>query len=126
MKKALKCVKLNILGIALGLVGVGIPLLVYGISVIPSLNANPFPYPYLEWPICFLYVLLGFVISDVQIARYRHKDKNWGDKLPEEIKNKAWSIRYPFYLAAVIVFIFCLFCEIFYLITGSYPFPFTL
>lgn len=123
MTKAFRNIKLYILGLVLGLLGVGIPLGIYGITVIPSLNATPFPYPFLMAAFAFLYLLLGFTISDVQIARWRHKESEYDTKLPQEVKDKAWSIRFPFYLAAAIVLTAFLFLEIWFWISGSYPLP---
>jgi len=123
MKKAFRNIKLYILGLVLGALGVGIPLGIYGITVIPALNANPFPYPFLMAAIAFLYLLLGFTISDIQIARWRHKTSEYDTKLPQEMKDKAWSIRFPFYLAAAVVLSVFLFFEIWYWFSGGYPLP---
>ena len=123
MIKVFKNIKLYILGIVLGILGVGIPLGIYGITVIPSLNATPFPYPYLMAAFAFLYLLLGFTISDVQIARWRHKTSEYDTKLPQDVKDNAWSIRFPFYLAAAIVLTAFLFFEIWFRISGGYPLP---
>ena len=54
MKKAAKSLKLNILGVVFALLGVGIPLGIYGITCIPSVNADPFPYIYLMFALAFL------------------------------------------------------------------------
>ena len=123
MKNAAKSIKLNILGAILGILGVGIPLGIYGITCIPALNASPFPYIYLIFIFAFLYLLIGFVVSDIQIARWRRKTSEYDSKLPEEVKNKAWSIRYPFYLGFVIVFLVALVFEIIYWVSGGYPLP---
>ena len=123
MKNAAKSVKLNILGVVLGLFGVGLPIGIYGITCIPSLNASPFPYIYLMFIFAFLYLLIGFVVSDIQIARWRRKNSQYDSVLPDEVKNKAWAIRYPLYLAFAIVFLTCLGFEICYWITKDYPFP---
>ena len=123
MKKAAKSLKLNIIGAVIGLFGIGIPLGIYGITCIPSLNATPFPYIYLMFALAFLSLLLGFVVSDVQNARWRHKNSEYDTKLPEEIVDKAWSIRYPFYLGFVIIFSACMFFEIWFWISGEYPLP---
>ena len=123
MKKALRNVKLYIIGVILAVVGVGIPFGIYGITLIPALNAEPFPYIYLLAAILFLYILLGFVISDIQTVRWRRKNAEYDTKLPEDVKDKAWSIRFPFYFAAIIVLIVILFFEIWYWVSGGYPLP---
>ena len=121
MKKAMKSLKLNLLGVGIGTLGFLIPFGIYGITMIPSLNANPFPFLWLVGVLMILFVLLGFIISDIQIARWRRKNKEWDTILPEEIKDKAWRIRYPFYLAALILLVIFLFFEIWYWISGTYP-----
>ncbi len=123
MKKAAKNYKLYIIAAALVVGGFGIPFGIYWITMIPSLNTDAFPFLYLLWIIMVVYVLLGFLISDIQIARWRHKEKEWDTKLPQEVKDKAWKIRYPFYLAAAVMLLICLFFEIWALIAGSYPLP---
>ena len=123
MEKAFRNVKLYVIGVILAVVGVGIPLGIYGITMIPSLNAEPFPYMYLFAALDFLYILLGFAISDVQIARWRRKTANYDTKLPQDVKDKAWSVRFPFYLAALILLVVILFFEIWFWVTKQYPLP---
>ncbi len=123
MKNAAKSLKLNILAVVMAILGVGVPLGIYGITCIPSLNADPFPYVYLMFALAFLLLLIGFVIPDIQNARWRHKNSNYDGKLPEEVVNKAWSIRYPFFLAFAIIFTVCLFFEIWFWVSGNYPLP---
>ena len=123
MKTAMKSLKLNILGAVFALLAIGIPLGIYGITCIPSLNANPFPYVYLMFALAFLLLLIGFVVPDIQVARWRHKNSAYDTKLPQEVSDKAWSIRYPFFLAFVVVFAVCLFFEIWFWISGNYPLP---
>ena len=123
MKKALKTPKYYFIGLALATIGLAVPFGVYGITMIPSLNANPFPYMYLLYVFFLVYILLGFVISDIQVARWRKKTANYDNKLPDEVKDKAWAIRFPFYFAAVILAHVILVFEIIYFATGAYPFP---
>ena len=123
MKNAAKNIKLNILGVVLGILGIGIPLGIYGITVIPSLNTNPFPYMYLIYIFAVLYVLIGFVVSDIQNARWRRKNAEYDTKLPQDVKDRAWKIRYPLYMAAAIVLTFAITFEILYWILGHYPLP---
>ncbi len=121
MKKAATSLKLNIIAIVLVVGGFGIPFGIYWITMIPSLNTSAFPFLYLLWVIALVYILLGFLISDIQIARWRKKEKEWDTKLPQEVKDKAWSIRYPFYLAGVVILLICIFFDVWALIAGSYP-----
>ena len=104
------------------IIGVGIPFGIFGISLIPALNADPFPYPYLLPVFPVLYLLLGFAISDIQIARWRRKNAEYDTKLPEDVKDKAWQIRFPFYFAALVLFLVFISFEIYYFIANAYPF----
>ena len=123
MKKAFHNFKLYILGIALAIFGIGLPLGIYGITMIPSLNVDPFQYPFLMVALAFLYALIGFAVSDIQIARWRRKNAEYDTKLPQEVKDKAWSIRFPFYLAVSIMLIVILFFEVWFWVAKDYPFP---
>ena len=87
MKKAFHNFKLYILGIALAIFGIGLPLGIYGITMIPSLNVDPFQYPFLMVALAFLYALIGFAVSDIQIARWRRKNAEYDTKLPQEVKD---------------------------------------
>lgn len=124
MKNAFKKVHLYFIGSGLGIFGIILPLAIYWITCIPSLNANPFPYIYLHLVFVLVYLFLGWTISDIQNARWRHKNSDFDSKLPDEQREKAWSIRIPFYLAAIVVLLFVFVFEIIYWITGGYPFPF--
>ena len=123
MKKAFRSPALYFIGLGLIVVGLGIPFGIYLITLIPSLNADPFPYPYLLPVFPFLYLLIGFAVSDVQIARWRRKNAEYDTKLPQDVKDKAWQIRFPFYFAAAILLVVFLTFEIWYFVSGSYPFP---
>lgn len=46
-----------------------------------------------------IFLAVGFVWQDIYKARHRKKTKNWNDKLPGEISNKAWKIFAPFLIA---------------------------
>lgn len=122
MKKALRTPKLYVIAAILTFVGVLIPFGILGITLIPALNADPFPYPYLLPVFPFLYVLLGFAISDVQIARWRRKNGEYDTKVPEEIIDNAWQIRLPFYLSAAILFLVFIFFEVWFFVAHAYPF----
>lgn len=123
MNKALRSPKLYVIAAILTFLGIAIPFGIYGITLIPALNADLFPYQYLLPVFPFLYLLIGFAVSDVQIARWRHKNSEYDTKLPQDVKDKAWSIRFPFYLAAAVLLSIFLFFEIWFWISGNYPFP---
>ena len=122
MKKALRTPKLYIIAAILIFLGLLIPFGIFGITMIPAVNADPFPYPYLLPVFPFVYLLLGFSISDVQIARWRRKNAEYDTKLPQEVKDNAWQIRLPFYLSALVLFLVFIFFEFWYLFAHAYPF----
>lgn len=122
MKNALKSKKVYIIGGILGLIGVGVPFGILGITLIPSLNVSPFSsYPYLLGAFCFLYLLAGFVWGDLKDANYRRKNKKWDDKLDDETKTMIWKRRLPFYLGAIITAIPFIVVNIIWAINGSIP-----
>ena len=122
MKKALRTPKLYLIGAILIFIGLLIPFGIFGITMIPAVNADPFPYPYLLPVFPFLYLLLGFAISDVQIARWRRKNAEYDTKLPQEVVDKAWTIRFPFYFSALVLFLVFIFFEIWFFVAHAYPF----
>ena len=109
MKSVFKTPKYYIIGGVLAFVGLAIPFGIYGITIIPALNATPFAYIYLLWAIMAVYFLLGFVIADIRIARHRRKTQNYDGKLDDETRMKAWAIRFPFYFASAVMFTVALF-----------------
>jgi len=108
------------------LVGLGVPFGIYGITCIPSLNLDPFPYPWLLWAITAIYFLLGFIIADIQVARHRRKTKNFDGKIEEDVRDKAWSIRFPFFFASAVLLTVGSVFEIWAFVAGSYPLPFSI
>lgn len=121
MKKAFKNKRVYILGSILTVLGVGVPFLILVITLNVE-NAQAFAYPALLGAFAAVYLLVGFVWGDLHTVIYRRKNKNWDDPVPEEIKVESWVRRWPFYLAAIIVFAVFMVFEIIFWITGSYPF----
>ena len=121
MKKAFKNKRVYILGSILTVLGVGVPFLVLVITLNVE-NAQAFAYPALLGAFAAVYLLVGFVWGDLHTVIYRRKNKNWDDPVPEEIKVESRVRRWPFYLAAIIVFAVFMVFEIIFWITGSYPF----
>ena len=120
MKNALKKFKVWIIAIALIVGGIGIP---FGLFFITLNFADNFT---IEYPITLglfaaIYLLIGFIWGDLYVANWRRKNKNWDDKLPDEIKESAWTRHWPFYLAAITVFLVFISFEITYWISGGYP-----
>lgn len=122
MKDAFKDYKIYVIGGILGLLGVGIPLGILGITLIPSLNVAPFDgYLYLMGAIMIFYFFVGFIWGDLKEASYRRKEKKWDDKLDETMKTTLWKRRLPFYLAGLIVLIVFAGFDIAWAITNSIP-----
>ena len=120
MKNSLKNWKVWLITIILSVVGVGVPFALFFIT-----NAIPDVYA-IQYPITLglfaaIYVLAGFIWGDLYVANVRRKTKNWDDKLPDDIKVKAWNRHWPFYLAAATVFLVFISFEIVYWIFGGYP-----
>ncbi len=120
MKNALKKWKVWLFTIIMSVAGVGIPFAVFFItSAIPKCPAVG--YPILLGLFAAIYLLVGFVWGDLYVANWRRKNKKWDDKLPEEIREKAWTRHWPFYLAAATVFLVFISFEIVYWVSGGYP-----
>ena len=121
MKNALKKKKVWIIAAILATVAIGLPFLILVITLnIPK--ARPFQYPILHGAFFAVYILVGFVWSDLHTVAYRRKTKNWDGEVPEEIKTESWSRGLPFYLAAIATIVVFLVFEIIYWTTKSYPF----
>ena len=121
MKNALKNWKIWMFTAIMSVVGVGLPFLILVITLnVP--DAPAFYYPALLGAFAAIYLLVGFIWGDLYVANWRRKNKNWDDKLPDEVREKAWTRHWPFYLAAVTVFLVFISFEIVFWVTGSYPF----
>ena len=121
MKNALKNWKIWMLTAIMSVVGVGLPFLILVITLnVP--DAPAFYYPALLGAFAAIYLLVGFIWGDLYVANWRRKNKNWDDKLPDEVREKAWTRHWPFYLAAVTVFLVFISFEIVFWVTGAYPF----
>lgn len=121
MKNALKKLRVWLIAAALGTIGIGVPFLVLVITLNLE-NTRAFNYPILLGLFSAVYLLIGFIWGDLYVVGYRRREKNWDGQLPENIKESAWSRRFPFYLAAASVFLVFISFEIIYWISGSYPF----
>ena len=121
MKNALKNWKIWMFTAIMSVVGVGLPFLILVITLnVP--DAPAFYYPALLGAFAAIYLLVGFIWGDLYVANWRRKNKNWDDKLPDEVREKAWTRHWPFYLAAVTVFLVFISFEIVFWVTGAYPF----
>ena len=121
MKNALKNWKIWMFTAIMSVVGVVLPFLILVITLnVP--DAPAFYYPALLGAFAAIYLLVGFIWGDLYVANWRRKNKNWDDKLPDEVREKAWTRHWPFYLAAVTVFLVFISFEIVFWVTGAYPF----
>ena len=120
MKNALKNVKVWIIGGVISVVGIGLPFLIFVITLNID-NAYPFQYPLLHGAIAAICLLIGYIWGDLHGVAYRRKEKNWDDKLPDEIKTECWVRRWPFFFGAITTFTVFLVFDIIFMITGSYP-----
>ena len=120
MKNALKKWKVWMFTAIMSVGGIGISFSVFFIT---ANFANNFTvqYPILLGLFAAIYLLIGFIWGDLYVANWRRKTKNWDEKLPEDIRTNAWTRHWPFYLAAITVFLVFISFEIVYWITGGYP-----
>lgn len=120
MKNALKNWKIWVIAAALAVGGITIS---FGAFLITANFVENFTaqYPILLGLFAAIYLLVGFIWGDLYVANWRRKTKKWDDKLPDEIREKAWIRHWPFYLAAATVFLVFISFEIVFWITGSYP-----
>ncbi len=49
--------------------------------------------------------LVGYVIGDVYVAKYRRTTKKWADKLPDDKRVILWNKRASLWFAAAVLFI---------------------
>ncbi len=123
MKDSLKDWRVYVEAIVLTVIGLGVPFLVLGISLIPSFNFSPFEgYPYLEAIFMAVYFLIGFLWGDIKSASWRKKNKKYDGELPQEVKTTCWQRRWPFFLAAAALLIAFIVIDIYYGVTHHFPF----
>ncbi len=56
---------------------------------------------YLLFGIGVVCLLIGYVASDLAKNKHRRKTKNWAGKLPDELIERLWEIRTPWFIAFV-------------------------
>lgn len=117
MKKALKDFRTYLFAIALSVLSIGLPYLLFFLVR----EKEPFQYPLLHVAIAATYFLIGFIYADIYIIIYRKKNDAWNDELPQEKKDSAWMRRMPFYMAAILTITVFLVSQVICWITGSYP-----
>lgn len=120
-KESFKNKRIYIIASILSVLGIGVPFLIYAISVFGNNNWQAFEYPLLMWAFVFLYALLGWVIGNSIVNKWRKKEADYDGAAPFEIKKKAWEYRMYFFLPALIILTVCIGLEICVLVTGKYP-----
>ena len=120
MKNALKKPKVWLFAAIMSVGEIGLS---FGIFFLTSAFIDNFTaeYPILLGLFAAIYLLIGFIWGDLYVANWRRKNKNWYDKLPEDVKTNAWTRHWPFYFAAITVFLVFISFEIVYWISGGYP-----
>jgi len=92
------------------IVAIAIPLLItfgqfYIINYTPWFpDLDPMLPPGLLYFFAILEFLIGFVIGDVYVSKYRHSTKNWAGTLPDKQKKELWQKRAGLWAAAAIIF----------------------
>ena len=71
-------------------------------SYFPDLD--PMLPPGLLYFFAILEFLIGFVIGDIYVSKYRHTTKNWAGTLPDKQKKELWQKRAGLWAAAGILF----------------------
>ncbi len=122
MKQALKNYKVYIATAILTVIGVGLPLLIVGITIWSG-NGNVFNgYIYLMGLLAVVFFFIGFIWGDVISGRWRKKQKDWDGPLPPEIKTTIWVRRWPLYFSAIITILVFVAFDIVYAVAGHFPF----
>lgn len=106
----------------LSVVGIGIPYLLYAISILPSVDWPPFEYEYLLFVFFILYILVGFVSWDLIRVRWRRKNQVYDGPIDKEVVDKSWATAMGIFLAAILLLAVISFNEIYALFNGGvYP-----
>lgn len=119
-KESFKNKRLYVLTGILSVIGLGVPFIIYGISILSD-KMSAFEYPLLMWAFVFIYILIGWVTGNSVINKWRKKEADYDGVAPYEIKKKAWEYRMYFFLPALVILTVCLGLEIYALISGGYP-----
>ena len=122
MRNALKLKRTYIVAAILAVIGLGIPYGIFGITLLPSVDASPFEYEYLLLIFLVVYILAGYVTWDMTRVRWRRKNKVWDGPIDPEIVDKSWGSSMFFFLASIILLIVVAINEIYALANGVYPF----
>jgi hypothetical protein len=122
MKTAFKSVSSYIYGTILVLLGL-VPFVIAIIAYVsPSIDWTFEFYPFVDLGVVALYILVGFIASDVYIIVKKNKTKSWDVPLDEQSATILWKIRVPFIFACVVLGVLALVLEAIRIIGGNYPF----
>lgn len=102
------------------LIGVGVPFLVYGISVWSG--HSPFPYYYLHLIFACVFAFLAYLLGDIVIIKYRKENPEANkEEFPVEINEKIWLLRWPCIFAMITLLLLFAVFFIIYSVTKSWP-----
>ncbi|MDR1697791.1 MAG: hypothetical protein LBR37_02610 [Erysipelotrichaceae bacterium] len=65
----------------------------------------PFDGNFLVLGIAVIYILIGYVVSNAVVNRYRKQSKNYESLLPPEIIDKKWVYRWPFLIGGALTLV---------------------
>lgn len=120
MKKTLKYPSNYIIGSLIGLVGVGLPFLIWGIRFNTS-GLKDFPYHMTMLIFGLAFALIGLIIGDIPGIVFKIKCKEYNPQVPEELVMKGWRLRWPCYIGSLITLISIGIIGCIYLATGAWP-----
>lgn len=104
MKSAFKNKFTYLLGIPLGILGAGIPFLIWGICKLCGYDS--FPYYIVLASIAFLYYMIGLLLADIGELKYRKKnDLVLESSVPVEVHQAFQNKKAPFFIGAFMVII---------------------
>ena len=112
MKTSLKNWKTYLVASILILVAAGVSFIQHFIIIYNFPSVNPWNYVFMLCAFGFIFILIGFIGGAIIIGKYRHKTKQWNEKLPQDKKDQAWKFRTPLFLAALVTLILALVLEI--------------
>lgn len=119
MVPALKKPLTYILGFIFTIIGVGTPFLVFAIT--KSVGASPFPYYYLHLILVCAFAFLAYLFGDLVVFKYRSKNKEANNELPDDVTLKVWTLRWPAIFAMIATLIVFIILYANYLATHTWP-----
>ena len=122
MKTAFKSVSSYIYGTILVLLGL-VPFVIAIIAYVsPSIDWTFEFYPFVDLGVVALYILIGFIASDIYLIYKKNKTKSWDAPLDEASAIVLWKIRVPFIFACAVLGLLAIVLEAIRIFGGKYPF----